>query len=85
MDAFIPNKVVYDMLKTQTENNPLNKLILIRNQLEKYFMVLHHTEEPNEKFAFDIMYNFYKTVDKFLKLYVDENYLEMVNEKCKLE
>lgn len=83
-DIFIPNKVVYEMLK-QTENNPLNELILIRNQLEKYFMVLHHADEPNEKFAFDVMYNFYKTIDKFLKLYVDENYLEMANEKCKLE
>ena len=62
MEDFIPNKVVYEMLKTQTENNPLNKLISIRNQLEEYFMVLHHTEEPNEKFAFDVMYNFYKTV-----------------------
>ena len=48
MDAFIPSKYVYDMLK-QTENNPLNKLISIRNQLEEYFMVLHHTDEPNEK------------------------------------
>ena len=84
MNMYIPNKVVYDMLK-QTENNPLNELILIRNQLEEYFMVLHHTDEPNEKFAFDIMYNFYKTIDKFLELYVDENYLEMTNEKCKLE
>jgi hypothetical protein len=27
------------------------------------------------------MYNFYKTIDKFLELYVDENYLEMENEK----
>lgn len=82
MEPFVPNKVVYEMLKTQ-ENNPLSELISIRNQLEKYFMVLHHTEEPNEKFAFDIMYNFYKTVDKFLELYVDENYLEMENEKYK--
>ena len=78
MDPFIPNNYVYEMLKSQEENNPLNKLDSLRNQLEDYFKKVNlNIQDYNEQFAFNLMFNFYNTIDKFLNLYIDEDYLEL--------
>lgn len=78
MEPFIPSKYVYEMLKSQEENNPLNKLDSLRNQLEDYFKKVNlNTQDYNEQFAFNLMFNFYKTIESFLNLYINEDYLDL--------
>lgn len=78
MGPFIPSKYVYEMLKSQEENNPLNKLDSLRNQLEDYFKKANlNTQDYNEQFAFNLMFNFYNTIDNFLNLYINEDYLDL--------
>ncbi len=78
MGPFIPSKYVYEMLKSQEEKNPLNKLDSLRNQLEDYFKKVNlNTQDYNEQFAFNLMFNFYNTIDNFLNLYINEDYLDL--------
>ena len=58
--------------------NSLTKLISIRNQLEDYFKKVNlNTQDYNEQFAFNLMFNFYNTIDNFLNLYINEDYLDL--------
>ena len=58
--------------------NSLAKLISIRNQLEDYFKKVNlNTQDYNEQFAFNLMFNFYNTIDNFLNLYINEDYLDL--------
>lgn len=79
MGHFIPSKYVYEMLKSQEENtDPLNKLDSLRNQLKDYFKKVNlNTQDYNEQFAFNLMFNFYNTIDNFLNLYINEDYLDL--------
>ena len=79
MGPFIPSKYVYEMLKSQEENtDPLNKLDSLRNQLKDYFKKVNlNTQDYNEQFAFNLMFNFYNTIDNFLNLYINEDYLDL--------
>lgn len=78
MGPYIPSKYVYEMLKSQEENNPLNKLDSLRNQLKDYFKKVNlNTQDYNEQFAFNLMFNFYKTIESFLNLYINEDYLDL--------
>ena len=57
--------------------NSLTKLVSIRNQLEDYFKKVNlNTQDYNEQFAFNLMFNFYNTIDNFLNLYINEDYLD---------
>lgn len=58
--------------------NSLAKLASIRNQLEDYFKKVNlNTQDYNEQFAFNLMFNFYNTIDNFLNLYINEDYLDL--------
>lgn len=58
--------------------NSLIKLASIRNQLEDYFKKVNlNTQDYNEQFAFNLMFNFYNTIDNFLNLYINEDYLDL--------
>ena len=58
--------------------NSLAKLASIRNQLEDYFKKVNlNTQDCNEQFAFNLMFNFYNTIDNFLNLYINEDYLDL--------
>lgn len=58
--------------------NSLTKLASIRNQLEDYFKKVNlNTQDYNEQFAFNLMFNFYNTIDNFLNLYINEDYLDL--------
>ena len=58
--------------------NSLTKLVSIRNQLEDYFKKVNlNTQDYNEQFAFNLMFNFYNTIDNFLNLYINEDYLDL--------
>jgi hypothetical protein len=58
--------------------NSLTKLASIRNQLEDYFKKANlNTQDYNEQFAFNLMFNFYNTIDNFLNLYINEDYLDL--------
>ena len=58
--------------------NSLAKLASIRNQLEDYFKKVNlNTQDYNEQFAFNLMVNFYNTIDNFLNLYINEDYLDL--------
>jgi hypothetical protein len=58
--------------------NSLTKLASIRNQLKDYFKKVNlNTQDYNEQFAFNLMFNFYNTIDNFLNLYINEDYLDL--------
>lgn len=58
--------------------NSLAKLASIRNQLGDYFKKVNlNTQDYNEQFAFNLMFNFYNTIDNFLNLYINEDYLDL--------
>lgn len=58
--------------------NSLTKLVSIRNQLEDYFKKVNlNTQDYNEQFAFNLMFNFYNIIDNFLNLYINEDYLDL--------
>lgn len=58
--------------------NSLIKLASIRNQLEDYFKKVNlNTQDYNEQFAFNLMFNFYNIIDNFLNLYINEDYLDL--------
>lgn len=58
--------------------NSLTKLASIRNQLEDYFKKVNlNTQDYNEQFAFNLMFNFYNTIENFLNLYINEDYLDL--------
>ena len=64
--------------------NSLAKLASIRNQLEDYFKKVNlNTQDYNEQFAFNLMFNFYNTIDNFLNLYINEDYLEKKKKKTR--
>lgn len=60
------------------KNKPLNKLNSLRNELGDYFKKVNlNTQDYNEQFAFNLMFNFYNTIDNFLNLYINEDYLDL--------